>query len=109
MLPVKVKVVPPVEKWIDGNLNVGQIEEVNIEDLLNRTPIKIKNPILQKELAGKVILVTGAAGSIGSEIAHQIASYKYEYLILLDQAESDLYDLQQSFRRKRIENSNLFL
>ena len=104
LLPVKVKIVPPVEKWIGGSLNIGQIEEVNIEDLLNRTPIKIKNPILQKELAGKVILVTGAAGSIGSEIAHQIASYKYEHLILLDQAESDLYDLQQSFRRKGIIN-----
>ena len=48
-----MKVVPPVEKWIDGTLNIGQIVEVNIEDLLNRSPIKINNPILQKELSGK--------------------------------------------------------
>ena len=49
-LPVKVKIVPSVDKWINGDLNVGQIQEVKIEDLLDRTPIKINNPILQKEL-----------------------------------------------------------
>ena len=104
LLPVKVKVVPPVEKWIDGTLNIGQIVEVNIEDLLNRSPIKIYNPILQKELTGKVILITGAAGSIGGEIAHQVSAYKYKQLILLDQAESDLYNIQQSFNRKKVKN-----
>ena len=104
LLPVKVKVVPPVEKWIDGTLNIGQIAEVNIEDLLNRSPIKINNPILQKELSGKVILITGAAGSIGGEIAHQVSAYKYSQLILLDQAESDLYNIQQSFNRKKVQN-----
>ncbi|MBJ2174561.1 polysaccharide biosynthesis protein [Aureibaculum sp. A20] len=103
-LPVKVKVVPPVDQWIDGDLNVGQLTEVKIEDLLNRTPIKINNPILQKELDGKVILITGAAGSIGSEIAHQVGNYKYKQLILLDQAESDLYNVQQSFHRKKFKN-----
>jgi FlaA1/EpsC-like NDP-sugar epimerase len=106
-LPVKVKVVPPVEKWIDGTLNIGQIAEVNIEDLLNRSLIKINNPILQKELTGKVIMITGAAGSIGGDIAHQASYYKYKHLILLDQAESDLYDLQQSFKRKGVENYSI--
>jgi FlaA1/EpsC-like NDP-sugar epimerase len=106
-LPVKVKVVPPVEQWIDGDLNVGQIKEVKIEDLLNRTPIKINNPILQKELDNKVILITGAAGSIGGEIAYQVSNYNYKKLILLDQAESDLYEIQQSFARKKIKNFNV--
>ncbi len=106
-LPVKVKVVPPVEQWIDGDLNVGQIKEVKIEDLLNRTPIKINNPILQKELDNKVILITGAAGSIGREIAYQVSNYNYKKLILLDQAESDLYEIQQSFARKKIKNFNV--
>ena len=96
--------MPPVEKWIDGTLNIGQIAEVNIEDLLNRTPIKINNPILQKELSGKVILITGTAGSIGGEIAHQVSGYGYKQLILLDQAESDLYNIQQSFNRKKVKN-----
>jgi len=99
-LPVKVKIVPSVDKWINGDLSIGQIEEVKIEDLLDRTPIKIQNPILQKELNNKTILITGAAGSIGSEIAQQISNYNYQHLVILDQAESDLYDVQQSFVRK---------
>lgn len=103
-LPVKIKMVPPVDQWIDGELNVGQIHEVKIEDLLDRIPIEIDNPILQKELLNKVILITGAAGSIGSEIASQISKYKYKKIILLDQAESDLYDLQQEFVRDKVEN-----
>ncbi len=106
-LPVKVKIVPSIDKWINGDLNIGQIEEVKIEDLLNRVPIKINNPILQKELNNKVILITGAAGSIGSEIAHQVANYNYKHLILLDQAESDLYNVQQSFIRKRYKNFSI--
>ncbi len=108
-LPVKIKMVPPVQHWIDGELNVGQIKEVKIEDLLDRTPIKINNPVLRKELNDKVILITGAAGSIGSEIANQISQYNYKHLILLDQAESDLYDLQQKFVRKKVDNFSVEL
>ncbi|PIE49574.1 MAG: polysaccharide biosynthesis protein [Flavobacteriales bacterium] len=103
-LPAKVKVVPPMEQWIDGDLNVGKLAEVRIEDLLNRTPIKIKNPVLQKELNNKVVLITGAAGSIGSEIARQVAHYNFKTLILLDQAESAIYELQQYFSRKEVKN-----
>ena len=103
-LGVKVKIVPSVDKWIDGDLSEGQIKEVKIEDLLNRASIKIKNPILQKELRDKVILITGAAGSIGGEIASQIANYKFKKLILLDQAESEIYSIQQDFIRRGIEN-----
>jgi FlaA1/EpsC-like NDP-sugar epimerase len=93
-----------MEQWINGELNVGQIKEVQIEDLLERTPINIENPILQKHLNGKTILITGAAGSIGSEIARQVSNYQYKKIILLDQAESALYDLQQGFLRKKVEN-----
>ena len=103
-LPVKVKIVPSVDKWINGNLNIGQITEVKIEDLLDRSPIQINNPILAKELNKKVILITGAAGSIGSEIARQISNYNYEHLVILDQAESDLYDVQQTFMRNEVVN-----
>jgi FlaA1/EpsC-like NDP-sugar epimerase len=106
-LPVKVKVVPPVEKWINGSLQIGQINEVRIEDLLNRNPIKIDNPILHKELNNKVILVTGAAGSIGGEIALQIGNYSYKHVILLDQAESALYELQQEYFRKKYKNFSI--
>ena len=103
-LNVKVKIVPLLTKWIDGTLEVNQIKQVRIEDLLNRQPIVIDNPIVKREVNDKVILVTGAAGSIGSEISRQIASYTVKYLVLIDQAESDLYDLQQELHQKGIEN-----
>jgi len=93
---VKVKVVPAVDKWIDGELNIGQIKQVKIEDLLERAPIEIDNPVVKSDLRNKVVFVTGAAGSIGSEIAIQISRCKAK-LILIDQAESPLYDLQQEF------------
>lgn len=108
-LPVKVKIVPPVQQWIDGNLNLSQITDVKIEDLLERSPIKINNPIVQKDLQNKVVLITGAAGSIGSEIAWQISKYGYKHLILLDQSESALYDLQQDFNRSGIQHFSVEL
>ena len=103
-LPLSIKMVPPVKQWIDGELNLGQIKDIRIEDLLDRNPIKINNPVLRNELDNKVILITGAAGSIGSEIAKQVSKYNYKHLVLLDQAESDLYDLQQNFHRENVEN-----
>ncbi len=101
---LKVRIVPPVKKWIGGNLEVGQIKEIRIEDLLGREEINIKNTLLQKEFNQKTILITGAAGSIGSEIARQITNFNFKKLILIDQAESPLYDLQQEFVNKGIEN-----
>tara|TARA_B110000238_G_scaffold100027_1_gene108926 strand:+ start:6430 stop:8307 length:1878 start_codon:yes stop_codon:yes gene_type:complete len=95
---IKLKIVPPFNNWIDGNLKVGQIKEVKVEDLLGRKIINIENSLLKNEFNKKTILITGAAGSIGSEIARQIASYNYEKLILIDQAESPLYNLQQDFK-----------
>lgn len=99
-LGLKVKIVPPVQNWIDGDLSVGQIKEVNIEDLLGRDPISITNPALEDEYDNKVILITGAAGSIGSEIARKATNYNYKKLILVDSAESPLYDVQQEFVQK---------
>ena len=101
---VKVKIVPPVENWINGNLNVNQIKNVELEDLLERSPIKVNNPTLKKEFYQKTILITGAAGSIGSEIVKQIIQYDYKQLLILDQAESPLYDLQQDLKRKNTIN-----
>jgi FlaA1/EpsC-like NDP-sugar epimerase len=94
-LGVEIKIVPPLSKWIDGGLQVHQIKQINVDDLLGREIISIKNPIVKREVVNKVVLVTGAAGSIGSEISRQLASYNLELLILIDQAESPLYDLQQ--------------
>ncbi len=102
--PVKVKIVPPVENWIDGELKVSQIKQVQIEDLLDRVPIDIKRSKVSKELNNQVVLVTGGAGSIGSEIVRQIANYDYRSLIIIDQAESALYDLQQELKQNGFHN-----
>ena len=98
--PVLVKIVPPVEDWINGELKASQIKKVQIEDLLNRAPIDIGNSKIKEEVKDKVILVTGGAGSIGSEIVRQICGYSYKSLLIIDQAESDLYDLQQELKQK---------
>ncbi|MBP9600443.1 MAG: polysaccharide biosynthesis protein [Lutibacter sp.] len=103
-LPVKVKIVPPLKSWIDGNLNSTQIKAVQIEDLLGREPILINNPVFQKEFTHKTILITGAAGSIGSELTRQLSQFKIDKLILVDQAESFLYNLQQELINKSILN-----
>ena len=102
--PVKVKKVPPVEIWIDGEFKVSQIKQVQIEDLLNRTPIHIKKSKVSDQLSGKTIMVTGGAGSIGSEIVRQICKYDYNRLIIIDQAESALYDLQQELKQRGYHN-----
>ena len=101
---VNIKIVPPVQNWIDGDLSVGQIKDVNIEDLLGRDPIIISNPVLEDEYEGKIILVTGAAGSIGGELSRKLSAYKVKKLLLLDIAESALYDLEQEFNRAGFTN-----
>jgi len=103
-LGVKVKMVPPVFKWVDGDLNVNQIKQIKIEDLLNRRPIELSNPAIDKEVFNKVVLVTGAAGSIGSEIVRQLSQYNCEKIVLVDQSESALYDVQQNLKRKNKEH-----
>ncbi len=103
-LPVKVKIIPAVNDWIDGKLNVAQIKEIQIEDLLERAPISMQNQNIKKELFDKVVMITGAAGSIGSEIVRQASYYNYKNLILVDQAESPLYDLQQELISKGVTN-----
>lgn len=99
-LDVGLKIVPPVHSWIDGTLETKQIQEVKIEDLLGRKPIKIEKESIHQEVSGKVVMVTGAAGSIGSEIARQLINYPCKQIILVDQAESALYEEQQNNKVK---------
>ena len=103
-IPVKVKIVPPVDDWINGELKASQIKQVQIEDLLNRSTITIIKSKVSSELEDNVIMVTGGAGSIGSEITRQIAKYTYKSLIIIDQAESALYDLQQELKQNGFHN-----
>lgn len=95
---VRVLHVPPMSKWINGELSMNQIREVKIEELLERDPIQLDNERISKQLIGKRILITGAAGSIGSEIARQVAGFNPQKLFLLDQAETPLFELQQELK-----------
>ena len=94
-LGVSVKSVPHIDSWINGNqLNFNQIQDIKIEDLLEREPIVLGKENVKHELEGKVVMVTGAAGSIGSEICRQVLHHNPKCLIMFDQAESPMYDLQ---------------
>jgi len=89
-----VKSIPAFDKWVDGKITSNQIEDIKIEDLLGRKPIILGKSNVIREINDKVVLVTGAAGSIGSEICRQVMHYNPSKLIMLDQAESPMYDFQ---------------
>lgn len=90
---IKVRTVPPVEKWVRGELSMKQIQEVRIEDLLGRESIKLDNQHVRSQLYRKTIMITGAAGSIGSEIVRQALTYEPDTVILVDQAETPLFEI----------------
>jgi FlaA1/EpsC-like NDP-sugar epimerase len=104
-LDVVVKNTPPVSHWIDGKLKSYQIKEIKVEDILQRKPIDIFNKEIAKQLHDKTVLVTGAAGSIGSEICRQLTQYSCKELIFIDQAESPLYELQMNL--KSVKNNHV--
>lgn len=93
-LGIKVLTIPPAKNWLSAELPSKQIKKLRIEDLLQRKPIVIDQQKVQSDLEGKRVLVTGAAGSIGSEIVRQVLSYKPALLILCDHAESPLHEIQ---------------
>ena len=93
-LGLTVKTVPHITTWLNGSFSSNQIQDIKIEDLLEREPIKMDNINIVREVVDKVVLVTGAAGSIGSEICRQLMLYKPSKVVMLDQAESPMYDLQ---------------
>ncbi|MER0440593.1 nucleoside-diphosphate sugar epimerase/dehydratase [Emticicia sp. W12TSBA100-4] len=96
---VTIKTIPPISQWMDGELNINQIQHIKIEDLLERESISINNKLVKQFITGKKVLVTGAAGSIGSELVRQLVKFFPSKLILIDQAESALYDLETELIR----------
>ncbi len=98
---IKIYMTPAAQEW-DGksDLNHTQLREVNIEDLLPRDKIEIDLEAVRKQLTGKRILITGAAGSIGSEIVRQVAQFAPERMVLIDQAESPLHDVRLMMARQ---------
>ena len=97
---IKIYMTPAAQEW-DGksDLNHTQLREVNIEDLLPRDKIEIDLEAVRKQLTGKRILITGAAGSIGSEIVLQVAQFAPERMVLIDQAETPLHDVRLMMAR----------
>jgi FlaA1/EpsC-like NDP-sugar epimerase len=95
---IVIKTVPPINHFINGEFNTDQIHSIKIEDLLERPTINLNINKIQKELTNKIILVTGAAGSIGSEIVRQLVRFAPEKIVLIDQAESALFDFEYDLK-----------
>ena len=93
-LNLDVKVIPPIGNWINGQLSTKQLRRVKIEELLERDTIKLDNKNIEREISNKIVMVTGAAGSIGAEISRQVLNYSPKRLIIIDQAETPTFDLQ---------------
>jgi FlaA1/EpsC-like NDP-sugar epimerase len=100
--------VPPYNKWNEGKFNSKQLQNIKIEDLLERDLIVINNNQIRNQIKGKRVLVTGAAGSIGSEIVRQLLPYHPELIILCDQAETPLHSLElELHERSNYKNTNV--
>jgi len=97
---VRILNIPPPDVWARGDVSTSQIQNLNIEDLLNRKPIQIDTDGIQKQLKDKRILVTGAAGSIGSEIVRQLMKFETGLVIMCDQSETGLHDLYLELEEK---------
>src|SRR5690606_21962202 len=97
---VKILNIPPPDVWAKGNVNTSQIQNINIEDLLNRQEISIDTDGIQEELKDKRILITGAAGSIGSEIVRQLMKFETGLIIMCDQSETALHELSLELEEK---------
>nr|WP_294901179.1 nucleoside-diphosphate sugar epimerase/dehydratase [uncultured Pedobacter sp.] len=100
---VKVLNVPPIKTWVNGAVKINQIKNIRIEDLLERETIELEDHVLTQEIKGKRVLVTGAAGSIGSEIVRQLVKFDPQLIILNDIAESALHEIQLE-----LQDNNLF-
>jgi len=97
---LKIKEVPTVDRWMNDGLKAKEIKDIKIEDLLGRDSIKLDRKKIEKGVKEAVVLITGAAGSIGSEIVRQLMLFNAGHVILLDKAESDLYNLQNEILTK---------
>lgn len=93
---ISVRNVPPIEKWINGELSYNQIKNVKIEDLIERDTIVLDKGAIAEQVKDKVVIVTGAAGSIGSEIVRQLLQFGPKLLVLVDKSEVGLYELDNN-------------
>ena len=98
-IPVKVKIIPGLYEILDGSVGISSIRDVRIEDLLGRETVQLDIESISRELAGKVVMVTGAGGSIGSELARQVSRFSPTKLLLVERAEFALFDIDSELRQ----------
>jgi FlaA1/EpsC-like NDP-sugar epimerase len=99
-VPVKVRIIPGLYEILQGHVEVSRIRDLEIEDLLGRDPVQLDEENMSRFLAGKVVMVTGAGGSIGSELARQIARFNPSRLLLLERAEFALFNIDRELRER---------
>lgn len=99
-IPVRVRIMPGIWEILQGDVQVSSIRDVEIEDLLGREPVKLDEEELRRFLVGRTVMVTGAGGSIGSELARQIARLGPRQLLLVERAEFALFDIDREIRRR---------
>ena len=95
---IPFKVLPGISEVLKGEVALNQVRELRIEDLLGREPVELKLPELAADMAGRCVLITGAAGSIGSELSRQVALHKPATVVLMDQSETGMFFLEQELR-----------
>jgi len=97
-IPVKVRIIPELYEIIEGRVEISRIRDVEIEDLLGREPVQLDTESISRELEGKTVMVTGAGGSIGSELARQVLRFAPAHLLLVERAEFALFDIDSELR-----------
>lgn len=98
-----IKVIPGIEQLVNGEVTINQLRDVAVEDLLGRDPVKVDNRMIGEYVTGKVVMITGGGGSIGSELCRQIARFSPKKLIVVDICENYAYEIQQELKRKHPE------
>ena len=99
-IPVNVRVIPCLYEILQGKVKVSRIRDVQIEDLLGRETVKLDQDSIEEFLTGKTVMVTGAGGSIGSELARQVARFKPAHILLVERAECALFNIDREMRSK---------
>jgi FlaA1/EpsC-like NDP-sugar epimerase len=97
-IPIKVRIIPGLYEILDGRVEISRIRDVQIEDLLGREPVELDVESISRELAGKTVMVTGAGGSIGSELARQVSCFSPGSLLLVERAEFALFNIDRALR-----------
>lgn len=99
-IPIRARVIPGLHEIVEGNVQVSEIRDLQIEDLLGREPVQLDEDEMKRFLTGKSVMVTGAGGSIGSELARQVARFQPSTLLLVERAEFSLFNIDREMREK---------